>query len=97
MAARVHAMWGHWTEALHDSKKTLEFLDRDDLEYAKKFDLRPDRVRAVRLGATLIKAESLYNLCQFEHALVLFHRGLVRSNIRKLFDGRNFLNKALVF
>ena len=29
------------------------------------------------VGAMLIKAESLYNLCQFEHAMVLFHRGEV--------------------
>ena len=27
--------------------------------------------------AIYAKAEALYNTCQFEHALVLFHRGLV--------------------
>ena len=27
--------------------------------------------------ALLVKAEALYNTCKFEHALVLFHRGLV--------------------
>ena len=27
--------------------------------------------------AMLIKAEALFNLCQFEHALVVFHRGQV--------------------
>ena len=79
MAARVHSMWGHWTEALHDAKKTLEFLARDEDAFTKKFDIKPERIRAVKLGATLIKAEALYNLCHFEHALVLFHRGSVST------------------
>ena len=30
------------------------------------------------INAIQIKAESLYNSCFFEHALVLFHRGQVR-------------------
>ena len=29
--------------------------------------------------ALLVKAEALYNTCDFEHALVLFHRGHVRN------------------
>ena len=29
--------------------------------------------------ALLVKAEALYNTCNFEHALVLFHRGQVRD------------------
>ncbi len=29
------------------------------------------------LRAMLIKAEALYNTCDFEHALVLFHRGRI--------------------
>ncbi len=31
------------------------------------------------LRAIYIKAESLFNLCQFEHAMVHFHRGWVRD------------------
>ena len=27
--------------------------------------------------AMVIKSEALYNMCHFEHALVLFHRGQV--------------------
>jgi len=34
--------------------------------------------------ALLVKAEALYNTCDFEHALVLFHRGqVVRKPLRK--------------
>jgi hypothetical protein len=29
------------------------------------------------IKATYVKAESLFNICEFEHSLVLFHRGLV--------------------
>jgi hypothetical protein len=29
------------------------------------------------IRALLVKAEALFNLCQFEHAMVHFHRGLV--------------------
>ena len=29
--------------------------------------------------ARLVKAEALFNICQFEHAMVHFHRGMVRS------------------
>ena len=29
------------------------------------------------VGAMRIKAEALFNLCQFEHAMVLFYRGEV--------------------
>ena len=36
----------------------------------------PDFVRAI-----YAKAEALYNTCQFEHALVLFHRGKVIFSI----------------
>jgi hypothetical protein len=30
--------------------------------------------------ALLVKAEALYNTCDFEHSLVLFHRGQVRRS-----------------
>ena len=30
--------------------------------------------------ARLVKAEALFNVCQFEHAMVHFHRGMVRSD-----------------
>ena len=29
--------------------------------------------------ARLVKAEALFNVCQFEHAMVHFHRGMVRK------------------
>ncbi len=29
------------------------------------------------IKAVFVKAEALFNLCEFEHSLVLFHRGLV--------------------
>jgi len=29
------------------------------------------------IRAIFVKAESKFNLCEFEHSLVLFHRGLV--------------------
>ena len=33
------------------------------------------------IGAMLIKAEALYNLCQFEHAMVQFYRGDVSLDV----------------
>ena len=30
-----------------------------------------------------VKAEALFNLCEFEHSLVLFHRGLVSISLAK--------------
>ena len=32
--------------------------------------------------AILVKAEALFNLCYFEHSMVLFHRGQVSSAYR---------------
>ena len=29
------------------------------------------------IKAVFVKAEALFNICEFEHSLVLFHRGLV--------------------
>ena len=34
-------------------------------------------MRSQSCDAQLVKAEAEYNLCQFEHALVLYHRGKV--------------------
>jgi hypothetical protein len=31
--------------------------------------------------AILVKAESLYNTCSFEHALIYYHRGQVRKRL----------------
>jgi hypothetical protein len=31
------------------------------------------------IKAIFVKAEALFNICEFEHSLVLFHRGLVRT------------------
>ena len=47
--------------------------------------------------AILIKAEALFNLCQFEHALVIFVRGQVSSlplekRQDKVTSGGRFLN-----
>ncbi len=33
------------------------------------------------MKALLVKAEALYNTCNFEHALVLFHRGQVSKKL----------------
>ena len=32
--------------------------------------------------ARLVKAEALFNVCQFEHAMVHFHRGMVRYALK---------------
>ena len=32
------------------------------------------------LRAYILKAEALYQICQFEHSLLIFHRGLVRTH-----------------
>jgi hypothetical protein len=32
------------------------------------------------IRALLVKAEALFNLCQFEHSMVYFYRGLVSDN-----------------
>ena len=45
------------------------------------------------LKAMVIKSEALYNMCHFEHALVLFHRGQVmgpRPASNKLFHDLKF-------
>ena len=47
------------------------------------------------INAIQIKAESLYNSCFFEHALVLFHRGQVRTGKIQLFIQK--LPKNLMF
>ena len=33
------------------------------------------------IKGVFVKAEALFNLCKFEHSLVLFHRGLVSRDI----------------
>ena len=37
-------------------------------------------VDQINCKSLYIKAEALFNLCYFEHALLLFHRGQVRSS-----------------
>ena len=38
------------------------------------------------IKSVYVKAESLFNMCEFEHSLVLFHRGLVSKSLSaKLF------------
>jgi hypothetical protein len=42
------------------------------------------------IKAVFVKAEALFNLCEFEHSLVLFHRGLVsRDKIDNFFCRSN--------
>ena len=43
-------------------------------------------------GALLVKAESLYNCCEFEHALVLFYRGSRQAKTSQSF--RNGIKKC---
>ena len=38
-------------------------------------------VDQINCKSLYIKAEALFNLCYFEHALLLFHRGQVRSSM----------------
>lgn len=33
------------------------------------------------LKAYIIKAEALFQICQFEHALLIFHRGQVSKSV----------------
>ena len=40
-------------------------------EMVLKIDKRSNKAR-------LVKAEALFNVCQFEHAMVHFHRGMVK-------------------
>ena len=44
-------------------------------------------VDQINCKSLYIKAEALFNLCYFEHALLLFHRGQVRSstNYREIY------------
>ena len=35
--------------------------------------------------ARLVKAEALFNVCQFEHAMVHFNRGMVKKYDKKIF------------
>ena len=53
------------------------YLSMGNWEYAKVcselvLEIDPDFVKAI-----YARAEALYNTCQFEHALVLYHRGQV--------------------
>ena len=53
---------------------------------------KADKVLALNskfVRAILLKAEALFNLCRFEHSLVLFHRGKV-SNITIPLSEREF-------
>lgn len=45
--------------------------------------------------ARLVKAEALFNVCQFEHAMVHFHRGMVRHSVFKNEDGTRNPNSFL--
>ena len=55
------------------------YLLMGNWEYAKicselVLECDPDFVKAI-----YARAEALYNTCQFEHALVLYHRGKVKK------------------
>ena len=39
------------------------------------------RERKTSWKAVLIKAECLYNLCEFEHALIMYHKGKVTQSV----------------
>ena len=45
------------------------------------------KIDQINCKSLYIKAEALFNLCYFEHALLLFHRGQVRSskNYREIY------------
>ncbi len=47
-------------------------LLRQKCKLNKTFKTTTQNIRAL-----LVKAEALFNLCQFEHSMVHFHRGLV--------------------
>ena len=56
------------------------------------------------LRAYILKAEALYQICQFEHSLLIFHRGLVRTHSinfihiwSKLFEFDSFFNLYIFF
>lgn len=48
-------------------------------------------VDQINCKAIFIKAEALYNLCYFEHALLLFHRGQVCNLYIGIYNCTNFL------
>ena len=62
------------------------YLLMGNWEYAKLcselvLECDPDFVKAI-----YARAEALYNTCQFEHALVLYHRGKVKiAKIQKMY------------
>ena len=45
--------------------------------------------------ARLVKAEALFNVCQFEHAMVHFHRGMVSTKMDAI--AQNLLNPTALY
>ena len=43
------------------------------------------------IKSVYVKAESLFNMCEFEHSLVLFHRGLVSKSFLQNYICLSFL------
>ena len=47
--------------------------------------------------ARLVKAEALFNVCQFEHAMVHFYRGMVNRKMHIAKKGQLNLDKGEIF
>ena len=47
--------------------------------------------------ARLVKAEALFNVCQFEHAMVHFYRGMVNQKMHNAKKGQLNLDKGEIF
>ena len=72
--AEVFLENGSFNKSLHISEQILKqkgksWLSTDNDHIDKYLGLENSSV------ATLLKGQSLFNLCHFEHALIMFHRG----------------------
>ena len=66
------------------STQAICLLKLGDFHTAKKF-AEEVLMRTTSAEAQFVKAESLYNLCEFEHALVTFYKGQHPSKVNLYF------------